>query len=279
MPNPSVREFSGGAQPLAPGDLESALLDLDLSAPADLPLLWAVLVVESRGFGFLADRRTKLLFERHIFYRETDGRFAGVAPDLCAKTGGGYLGGTAEYTRLDRALELCRDAGLGDEPALASASWGLGQVMGFNARAAGFASARGMVERMAESEGAQLAAMARFMKSEGLHTRLQAHDWTGFARRYNGAGYWKNAYDVKLKAAFEKFSSGVTRDLRVRTAQAALLYLGFQPGDPDGVIGQNTRRAIVAFREEAHLGASPELDDAVFAALLSRAALVWRPGP
>lgn len=275
MPVQPALDFSGSAQPLMPRDLAAALVLLGMDAAADLPLLWTVLTVESRGFGFLPDRRPKLLFERHIFERETGGRFANEAPDLSAKTGGGYLGGAAEYGRLARALALCRRAGLGDQPALASASWGLGQVMGFNARAAGFASASDMVGRMAESEGAQLAAMAAFMKSEGLHARLLAHDWAGFARRYSGQNYWKNAYDVKLKAAFEKFSAGVTRDLRARTAQAALLYLGYRPGDPDGVIGQNTRRALQAFSSDAHVLSGSELDDVAFDALLTRTGLTW----
>ncbi|WP_293220022.1 N-acetylmuramidase domain-containing protein [Ottowia sp.] len=273
MPATSNLDFSGLGRPLADADMAQALAILGLDAGADMPALWSVLTVESRGFGFLADRRPKLLFERHIFFKQTDGRFAATAPDLCAKTGGGYVGGGAEYDRLARALALCRVAGLGDEPALRSASWGLGQVMGFNADAAGFQTTRDMVTQMAESESAQLAGMARFMASQGLDARLRARDWTGFARRYNGPSYWKNAYDVKLKSAFEKFSSGISRDLRARAAQGALLFLGFNPGDPDGVLGQNTRRAIAAFRADAHLAAGDALDDAVFEAIMSRAGL------
>ncbi|MBS0316847.1 MAG: DUF3380 domain-containing protein, partial [Proteobacteria bacterium] len=240
---------------------------------ADMPSLWSVLTVESRGFGFLADRRPKLLFERHVFWRETGGRYAGEAPDICAKTGGGYQGGAAEYDRLAKALALCRRDGLGDEPALRSASWGLGQVMGFNASDAGFRSASDMVAQMSNSESAQLAGMVGFLRSQGLDGKLRSRDWTGFARRYNGPSYWKNAYDVKLKAAFEKFSSGVSRDLRARAAQGALSFLGYQPGDPDGVVGQNTRRAIVAFRADAGMGTSDALDDAVFDAIMRKAGL------
>ena len=38
-----------------------------------LPEIWAVLRVETRGCGFLPDRRPQILFERHIFHRETRG--------------------------------------------------------------------------------------------------------------------------------------------------------------------------------------------------------------
>ena len=80
-----------------------------------------------------------------------------------------------------------------------------------------------MVARMAESEDQQLLGMAGFIRSQKLDTKLRARDWAGFARGYNGASYWQNQYDVKLKAAFDKFSGGVGRDLRARSAQAALV--------------------------------------------------------
>lgn len=266
-------DFQGKGRPMLDADLAAALSQMGLDPVGDLPVLWSVLTVESRGFGFLSDRRPKVLFERHIFFRETGGRYAGEAPDLCAKGGGGYIGGGAEYDRIARALTLCRRDGLGDEPALRSASWGLGQVMGFNAIGAGFANAADMVAKMCQSEAAQLSGMAGFIRSEGLHARLRARDWTGFARRYNGADFWKNQYDVKLRGAFEKFASGVSRDLRARAAQGALLFLGYKPGDPDGIVGQNTGNAIVAFRRDHGLGTSRELDDAVFAAIMKKAGL------
>ena len=265
--------FFGKAQPLVQVNLEVALSSLGLQPVTDMPVLWSVLTVESRGFGFLQDRRPKILFERHIFFKETDGRFAAVAPDLCAKSGGGYVGGSAEFDRLARAIQLCQDAGLDEEPALRSASWGLGQVMGFNAIASGFESASDMAARMCLSEAEQLAAMAGFIRSEGLDAKLRVRDWTGFARRYNGPTYWRNQYDVKLKAAFDKFASGVSRDLRSRAAQGALVFLSYKPGDPDGIVGQNTRKAIVAFRRDNNMGDSELLDDAVFDAIMQKAGL------
>ncbi|CAM5783815.1 N-acetylmuramidase domain-containing protein [Rhizobacter fulvus] len=270
------KSFVGVGNPLTEADLESALEILGMDPVADMPLLWAVLTVESRGFGFLRNRRPKTLFERHIFFRETDGRFSGSDPDICAKTGGGYVGGDSEFGRLQRALVLCRSKNMGDEPALRSASWGLGQVMGFNAEVAGFTDASDMANQMCRSEGVQLDAMIRFISGKRLDGKLRKHDWTGFARSYNGSGYWKEHYDLKLKSAYEKFSSGITRDLRVRAAQAGLLFLGYRPGDPDGILGQNTRRTIVAFRQDTRLGDSEELDDEVFAAIMRAAGLHWK---
>jgi hypothetical protein len=39
-----------------------------------------------------------------------------------------------------------------------------------------------------------------------LLAALQSHDWAAFAKGYNGPGYAKNAYDVKLAEAYERFS-------------------------------------------------------------------------
>lgn len=266
-------DFAGTGRPMSAAGMAAALAALGMAPKADLPVLWAVLSVESRGFGFLADRRPKILFERHIFFRETGGRFAAAAPDICARSGGGYLGGAAEYDRLARALALCREAGLGEEPALRSASWGLGQVMGFNAIAAGFRSAADMAVLMAESEDRQLAGMAGFIASEKLDARLRARDWAGFAKGYNGPTYWQHQYDVKLRAAFEKFSAGISRDLGARALQAALLYLGYDPGEPDGIVGQNTRRAIATFRKAAGLPAGEDADEKTIAAIMAKAGL------
>jgi len=270
---PDKLEFAGLGRPMSEAGMAAALSAMGLDPVADLPVLWSVLTVESRGFGFQPDRRPKILFERHIFHRETGGRFAGAAPDLCAPSGGGYIGGAPEYERLGRALALLKAAGVQPEAALRSASWGMGQVMGFNAIAAGFGSAADMVARMCEGEDAQLLAMARFIAANRLNRHLASRDWAAFARGYNGPEFWKNQYDVKLKGAYDRFSNGVGRDLRARTAQAALVYLGYTPGEPDGVVGQNTRNALAAFRKAEGLPRGDGLDNATFSALMAKAGL------
>jgi hypothetical protein len=63
-----------------------------------------------------------------------------------------------------------------------------------------------MVEEAMTSEANQLRHMANFIKSAGLLDELQAKNWAGFARGYNGPGYAKNAYDVKLADAYNKFA-------------------------------------------------------------------------
>jgi hypothetical protein len=215
--------------------------------------VWAVVTVETRGFGFLQDRRPQILFERHIFHRLTNGRYDADHTDISNQKPGGYLGGPDEYTRLERAVNLDRGA------ALQSASWGIGQVMGFNYEAAGFAAIDAMVAAMVKDEDAQLFAVANFIKATHLDGALQRHDWVSFARTYNGSDFKKNEYDTRLAAAHSKYTIGCP-DLRLRTAQTALLYLGFDPGPIDGLRGRRTRSALMRFQERSGLPETGELD-------------------
>ena len=65
---------------------------------------------------------------------------------------------------------------------------------------------------------------------------------------YNGPSYWQNRYDIKLAEQFQRFASGSLPNLEMRTAQVALLFLGYAPGKIDGVIGPRTRAAMRGFQ-------------------------------
>jgi len=217
------------------------------------PEIWAVLTVETRGFGFLQDRRPQILFERHIFRRWTNGKFDAGNSNISSTKPGGYVGGSGEYPRLEKAMQLDQEA------ALQSASWGIGQVMGFNFKVAGFSSVDALVAAMVKDENSQLLAMANFIKGEGLANALQRQNWTSFARGYNGPDFKKNEYDTRLAAAHAKFKT-ILPDLHLRTAQAALLYLGINPGPIDGFRGRRTRAALIQFQERHGLVETGELD-------------------
>jgi hypothetical protein len=179
--------FQGPGRVLDAGGIAAACDALSVHAAE----LWAVLTVETRGCGFLADRRPLILFERHYFSRLTRRKFDAQAPDISQKQWGGYSGGSREYDRLARALKLDRAA------ALRSASWGLGQVMGENFKAAGFPDVEPMVAAFVESENAQLGGMAHFIAAIGADRHLRAHNWPAFAAAYNGPAYAQNSYDER----------------------------------------------------------------------------------
>lgn len=244
-------EFAGKAAPLSAGGV-SAFTDSLRIRPAEM---WAVLTVETSGCGFLPDRRPGIRFERHIFHRETGGRFDASAPEISDPRAGGYGdGGADQYERLHRACACDRRA------ALRSASWGIGQVMGFNAEIAGYRDVADMVAAMSESEDRQLIAMAGAIKHNSLDGALRAHDWQAFSRGYNGPAFADNQYDLRLAAAFHKYSIGLPPDLDARAAQLLLTYLGFAPGLVDGVPGRLTRSALREFQARQGLAGTGQID-------------------
>jgi hypothetical protein len=253
-----MTNFKGASLPLSQAGMAKATQLLGVS-PVEV---WTVLSVETHGFGYLNDRRPAILFERHIFRKQTGGRFDAANPAISSATSGGYLGGAKEYDRLAQALTLDSHA------ALMSASWGIGQVMGFNFAAAGFANVEAMVAAMVESEDSQLEGMAAFVREQGLQKPLVNHDWAGFARGYNGPDFAKNLYDANLASSFQKYAAGPLPDIRVRQAQALLGFLGFDTGGVDGLVGKRTRSAVAMFRGDA----SDTIDDALIAALTTKLA-------
>jgi hypothetical protein len=250
--------FEGKGRPLTADGLARArrLLGVDLAT------LWAVMTVETRGCGFLPSRRPVILFERHIFHRLTEGRFDRRAPDLSHPRAGGYGGsGEVQHERLARAVALDRRA------ALESTSWGLGQVMGFNARLAGYRSVETMVRAMTLGEDSQLKAMMGFIAGSDLAATLRRKDWPAFAYRYNGVDYQRNRYDERLALAHARYAAGPLPSLNVRAAQMTLTFLGYNPGGVDGWFGTNTQAAVLRFQQAQGLTPNGRLDAATQAAL------------
>lgn len=162
----------------------------------------AVTKVESRGSGFLPTGAPVILFERHWMYKLLKAK-TGQEPalsDVVDPKAGGYKGGTAEHTRLDKAVAIDRDC------ALQSASWGLFQIMGFHWKALGYGSIQQFINAQYKDEASQLDTFVRFIKvNPKMLTALKAKDWTTFAKLYNGPAYAKNNYDTKLAEAYASF--------------------------------------------------------------------------
>lgn len=233
-------QFLGTANPLTPTGIGQATRQLGVTAAQ----LWAVIHVETGGCGFLPDRRPEILFEHRKFREFTNGRFDRDAPDL-SNSGHDYgAAGANQYSRLERAMAL---GGLDiAEAALKSTSWGMGQVMGFNAQSVGFGDVHEMVTAMMASEDDQLKAMAGFITDSNLQHALAGDDFPTFARGYNGPDFARNNYDKQLAATNAKFVHGGLPDLTVRTGQVLLRFLGHDPGRIDGVMGSHTRSALSA---------------------------------
>jgi len=255
--------FSGPATRLGMGDIQAAASKIGCAVAA----IQAVIDTESRG-GFLPDTRPKILYERHYFSRLTKGKFDASNPDISNPKAGGYIGGAAEYDRLNKAIALNRDA------ALRSASWGMFQIMGDNCKLAGFADVESYVAAMVSGEPAHLAAFVSFVKKSGLDDELIRRDWAGFARGYNGPNFAVNKYDQKLAASYLIHSAGGPHTdsphpvLRmgdtgpnVVALQNALNIVA------DGDFGPGTKAAVIAFQKKKGLAQDGVVGQQVWAAL------------
>lgn len=175
--------------------------------------LVAVSLVETGGRSLAAvgDRFEPLIrFEGHYFDRLLTGRLretarlAGLAHPKAGRVRN-PASQEARWRLLERAIALNREA------AFASASWGLGQVMGAHWKALGFATAEAMAACARASVAGQLRLVARFLRIGGLDAMLTRGDAAGFARRYNGPAFRQNRYDIKIAAAWRDAHAALGR--------------------------------------------------------------------
>lgn len=166
----------------------------------DERLARATLQVESGGSGF-RNGRLVIRFEPHVFLRRFSELFVASfqmgQPVWDGKQHRYKVGGEwrafhgdqdAEYAVQKVALDMARRAGFD------AASYGAGQVMGFNHDECGHDSAEIMAGEFQSSEEAQLRAMFEYFrnrrdeKGKSCLDHLRAGDLVAFAGLYNGTG-------------------------------------------------------------------------------------------
>lgn len=231
-------EFVGPALPLSEADIAAAATELGIEAA----VIRAVDEVESRGHGFLPDKRPVILFERHVFSRRTSHHYDVTRPHISSPTPGGYgASGVHQYDRLAEAITLDRKA------ALQSASWGRYQVMGFNAELCGWHDVEAFVASMQESEAEHLKAFIGYCRANDLVRFLATHDWRSFAAGYNGKGNVDD-YSQKLAVAYRKHVAAAPSPMPnaispLEKIKAIQLVLGVEQ---DGAFGPLSRAALNA---------------------------------
>src|SRR5215471_5616840 len=190
---------------LGDDDFVRAAKALDVSVAA----IRAIAEIESAGRGFLPDGRPQILFEAHIFHRETRARFAGRLDRngvrLSVPTWDRTLYGRAGAHQHD--VRLAGAAALDWEAAHRSASWGLFQIMGFNHVMVGHETIQGFVQAMHAGAWPHLDAVVRFVRARRLDGHRRNRNWTAFARVYNGPGFAANRYDRRLGEAYQRWSA------------------------------------------------------------------------
>jgi hypothetical protein len=182
----------------------------------DPAALLAVVEIESGGKLFEDDGRTpRLLFERHVFYRELGKRQPeklglAVSAGLAIPKWNRATQYKDQGTSKGRLAVLASARGIDADCANRSCSWGLGQTMGFNAEGLGFENATELVDYMQQGGvAAQIDCMIREIRRNRLETALTKRDWAAFARGYNGPGYAQNQYDTRLAAAYRKWKAAL----------------------------------------------------------------------
>lgn len=161
--------------------------------------LSAVAKVESSGSGFDDQGRPKILFERHLFHRATDGKWS---PTIYSNpVGGGY--GISSWAKLSAACAKDPDAAFG------SASWGKFQVLGLHWSRLKYASAFELARSTTISEGAHYELFARFIEVNNLADELaqissDPDDCRPFAKNYNGSSYERFSYHTRIAAEMSR---------------------------------------------------------------------------
>ncbi len=232
--------------------------------------LLAVAEVESggRAFARIGQREEPpIRFEGHYFDRRLspENRAAARRARLSSPEAGGVNNPKSQAGRwrlFERAAAIDRRA------ACESVSWGLGQVMGAHWAWLGYADVEALAAEARSGALGQARLMARYIEKAGLIPALRARNWVAFARGYNGPGYKRNGYHLKIGAAYARHlrAAGETpadaemvlragaRSDAVRDLQLSLTALG-HPADADGIFGLATAAALRRFQTEHGLTA------------------------
>jgi hypothetical protein len=102
-----------------------------------------------------------------------------------------------------RVIEFAQ--GLAGDVAYECASFGAGQIMGFNHAMVGFADAREMVDSYNQSERSQVTGIFEFIRANRLAAAVNAGDYERVARRYNGTGQ-AAAYGARIRDASQAYA-------------------------------------------------------------------------
>ena len=222
------KPWIGASRPMPGGAYRNAATALR----CDVDAIAAVFEVEAAGRFFRADGSVERRFEPH----KMPGATMGWRDSLKIKSSRREAMFADAYARSPNA-------------ALRASSWGGPQIMGDNAEAACFVSAKAMVEAMADDAQAHLNAFVALVTAWGLDSAIRAHDWLTFARRYNGSGQ-PEVYARRMEAAYRRrsgSSSPVT--LRVGDRGAAVKRLQKALGVvEDGAFGPRTLEAVEEFQ-------------------------------
>ena len=191
-----------------------------------LPVIKAIVKVESAGRGHQSDGRAKILFEGHKFWywlkkfnKDPKALSVGNEDIIYEKWNRThYRVGIKEYDRLEKARKIDPKA------AVYATSWGLFQILGenleHNIKSRNYKSVEEFESRQHESEYFHFLDFLAFIKIKKVRGKALInyiseenegnYDWESFAYGYNGSGYKVNEYHIKMKNFYEQFKKEQT---------------------------------------------------------------------
>ena len=189
-------------------ETEEAILKVSLATSIEPAALLAICSVESGGrvFARVGGKLEPLIrFEGHYFDRRLTGvkRKRARAEGLASPRAGVVAN---PRTQAGRWALLRKAEAIDRTAARESVSWGVGQVMGAHWAWLGYRHVDDLVTDARSGAAGQVRLMVRYIRKADLLPAIKARDWAGFARGYNGPGYKKYKYDVKIGSAYRKFA-------------------------------------------------------------------------
>lgn len=176
--------------------------------------LQAFATVESNGAGYLRSGLPKILWERHYFWRRLRIRI----PLVSDPAPGGYTLDSNRNGLNDSWEKLLIGCERDPVAAFESASWGKFQIMGAHWKALGYPSPFHFAYSHTLSESGHYKAFVKFIQANRLaqllrQTSTDPNDNIPLVRRYNGPGFRKNAYHIRLANAI-RTNQGVAHGRR-----------------------------------------------------------------
>ncbi len=225
--------------------------------------LLAVAEVESGGQALVEVNGRPMpliLYEFHVFHRQLRpaARAAAVGAGLAAPRWGQM---PYPRTQRERYALLERAKLIDSEAAYAACSWGVGQVLGENARWLDYESAEALAQEAMSGVAGQVRLMLRFIDRRGLSAALARREWVAFAHGYNGPLHARHDYAGRMARAHARWSAqrparpgrpplGIgARGAHVVALQQALARLGAAIV-ADGVFGRATQSAVRGFQAQ-----------------------------
>jgi hypothetical protein len=220
----------------------------------------AVMVVESSGNAFGADRRMIIRFENHIFWAEWGRNNPATYNEHFTRDPHQYRTSAAqpwqpthtgsqasEWAAFTLAMSLNPTA------AKRSISMGLGQIMGFNFARLGYPSVDAMFDALGADERWQVLGLFSFIATDNrLVQALRQGDYTAFARGYNGDSPAAVGYGQAIQRAREGFNA-------LLAAQGIVLGAGVPKELELGSAARPRTRTRTAHKAPARKVAAPKV--------------------